>query len=77
MHKGMIPALIACFFGAALAAACDPELLSRPFEVTPTVSDSAYVPRPCGEVKSQDACSSLVMCVWTDSRCKERDLTLP
>jgi hypothetical protein len=76
----MIPALIACFFGAALAAACDPDALQKPpFEVVPTLSsaDDFSNPRPCGEARSEDACAATLTCVWSGSRCQERDFTLP
>jgi hypothetical protein len=75
----MIPTLIACFFGAAIVAACDPQLLPRPLEVAPALDASGALanPRPCRELKSEDACGTVIMCVWTESRCKERDIALP
>lgn len=78
MRKGMIPALLVCFFGAAAAAACDPELLARPLAAEPVVSEAQISsPRPCREAKTEEGCDTLPMCVWVETRCKERDFAVP
>lgn len=71
----MIPAMIACFFGAALAAACDPDSLARPeFGAIPTLGagDDIVSPGACAETEA--ACTGALTCVWSGDRCAAMDL---
>lgn len=73
----MIPAMIVCFFGAALAAACDPEALSRPeFGAVPTLGsgDDISSPGACSEAKTEAACAGALTCVWAGDRCSAMGL---
>lgn len=74
----MIPALLACFFGAALTAACDPNALGRqPFDVVPPIGagDDLANPGACFEAETEQACKAALSCVWADNRCSAMDLS--
>jgi hypothetical protein len=74
----MIPALIACFFGAALTAACDPQT-KPPFDIVPTfgAGDDVVGPGACSEAKSEQACAGTVTCVWSNDRCAPMTVAAP
>lgn len=76
MNKGIITALIACFFGAALSAACDPDVSQRPFELVPTFgsNDDLAGPGACSEAESEQACRGTLTCVWSNDRCSPMGL---
>lgn len=77
MHTRMIPALIACFFGAALAAACDPNVgAERPFDLVPTfgAGDDLSGPGKCSAAETESACEGTLTCVWSGDRCKPMDV---
>lgn len=79
MNKGMIPALIACFFGAALSTACDPQSLTKPqIDIVPTFgsNDDIVGPGSCSEAKSAQSCASALTCQWSNDRCVAMSITL-
>ena len=48
VNKGMIPALLACFFGAALSTACDPQNLTKPqIDIVPTFGSLNMIGGEC------------------------------
>ncbi len=74
----MFPALFVCFFGAALAAACDPtDIPVSPGILGPSglkAGDDLSVPGACSEAKTEQACQSALTCVWANDRCSALDI---
>lgn len=72
MSKRMIPAMFVCFFGAALAAACDPCSLPLPgLDGPPTIAsgDDIAAPGDCAAAKTEQACVGALTCRWSEDRC--------
>lgn len=72
MNKAMITALVACFFGAALSTACDPDSLSRPpIQFVPEFGsgDDLSGPGACSAAETEQACAGALTCTWSNDRC--------
>lgn len=80
MTKRMIPALLACCFGAALSTACDPQSLTKPqIDIVPTFgsNDDLAGPGSCSEAETQQACSGTLTCQWSNDRCVPMSFSFP